>query len=573
MDYLQLISPLNGLMAGDSEDLLSNLLLLNCRALILLTGCFIVLRTVRGSATTRHFLITVTIASIVLLPFSMQLIPAFEITVEASPQPAVVASDHAIQTMIIGTTAFKPELLYPLCLAMYVFGFFFNLLKILAGNLKTFLLIKLSLPVKQPYWQSALGKYRQAAGLNGYIDLRYSNAVTSPSTWGAFSPVILLPKNALQWPDELIESTLLHELAHIKRQDWLVQQLARFICSMYWVNPFIWFALRTLQNNAEIACDDLAIRSGVRNIHYARNLVSAAEHALKRGKYDFAVLSIAGANHHSQLSDRILSILNTKEHRTPVTRQQAGYTLFFFLGMLVPLASLQANFIEHKVKDNNIENVHTYTLVDMPAIMPSVKHPSNTTSASGNQDEESNENYPVVLKKLLTSNASPPVINPEHATVQPDIRKKKIQKKVQPVKNIQNQMQAQLQPAQSLPNTRNEIHPGNDKQQMKGGPTGVDIKTVPEEVVLNQSPRNMVIPKYPYRARTRGIEGEVTVEYSIDQHGKVVDAEVISAVPNNTFDRQVLRAIKQSTFIPRRINGKPVATQGLRETYVFVLES
>ena len=83
----------------------------------------------------------------------------------------------------------------------------------------------------------------------------------------------------------------------------------------------------------------------------------------------------------------------------------------------------------------------------------------------------------------------------------------------------------------------------------------------------------MVIPEYPYRALTRGIEGEVIVEYSLDELGKVIEAEIVSAEPSTIFNRHVLKAIRSSTFNPRKIDGKPVPAEDLVEKYVFVLES
>ena len=63
-------------------------------------------------------------------------------------------------------------------------------------------------------------------------------AITVPMVWGLFRPVILLPAlMRTNWQPERQRAVLLHELAHIQRQDWLMQTMARITCAMYWFNP------------------------------------------------------------------------------------------------------------------------------------------------------------------------------------------------------------------------------------------------------------------------------------------------------------------------------------------------
>ena len=52
----------------------------------------------------------------------------------------------------------------------------------------------------------------------------------------------MLPATARQWSDEQLRSVLLHELAHIKRRDTVVQLLAQIACALHWFNPLVWFA-------------------------------------------------------------------------------------------------------------------------------------------------------------------------------------------------------------------------------------------------------------------------------------------------------------------------------------------
>ena len=58
-----------------------------------------------------------------------------------------------------------------------------------------------------------------------------------PMTWGWLRPVVLLPADSATWSDDRRRSVLLHELAHVRRRDWLADSIARAACALYWFNP------------------------------------------------------------------------------------------------------------------------------------------------------------------------------------------------------------------------------------------------------------------------------------------------------------------------------------------------
>jgi protein TonB len=66
-------------------------------------------------------------------------------------------------------------------------------------------------------------------------------------------------------------------------------------------------------------------------------------------------------------------------------------------------------------------------------------------------------------------------------------------------------------------------------------------------------------PAYPRKAARSGEEGWVKIEFTITEHGTVVDPVVVEARPRRVFDRSALAAIRQWQFRPRLDNGEPVA--------------
>ena len=87
----------------------------------------------------------------------------------------------------------------------------------------------------------------------------------------------------------------------------------------------------------------------------------------------------------------------------------------------------------------------------------------------------------------------------------------------------------------------------------------------------NVVPSLRIPPTYPKRALRSGIEGVVTVEFTITIDGSVKDAEIIEAKPPNIFDKSVLRAISKWKFNPDMVDGQPVEKRA-RQDIKFTLK-
>ena len=156
-----------------------------------------------------------------------------------------------------------------------------------------------------------------------------------PITWGAFHPVVLLPAEARQWDDDRLRAVLLHELAHVKRHDYLTQLLARTACAVFWFNPLVWVAAVRLRVERELACDDVVLTAGSRPSDYAGYLLEIAR-SLKAGTVT-SVASIAMAR-PSQLSGRLLAVLDASRRRSAISRRLAVSAWAGAFCIAVPLA-------------------------------------------------------------------------------------------------------------------------------------------------------------------------------------------------------------------------------------------
>ena len=78
-----------------------------------------------------------------------------------------------------------------------------------------------------------------------------------------------------------------------------------------------------------------------------------------------------------------------------------------------------------------------------------------------------------------------------------------------------------------------------------------------------------VLPRYPSRALSRGIEGWVLMEFAIDELGLAVNPVVIESEPPGIFDRSALSAVKRWKYRPMIEDGRPRMRPGVRQLISF----
>src|SRR5262249_53021930 len=125
------------------------------------------------------------------------------------------------------------------------------------------------------------------------IQLMFTEAQVSPMTWGVIRHTILLPSSALHWSSDRARLVLAHELAHVKRNDGILQLLTQMVCSLYWFNPLVWYAAHRMRIERERACDDHVLGLGTVAEDYADHLVQIARDL--RGGHSLTLASVSMA--------------------------------------------------------------------------------------------------------------------------------------------------------------------------------------------------------------------------------------------------------------------------------------
>ena len=173
---------------------------------------------------------------------------------------------------------------------------------------------------------------------NRQVNVRLSNRITVPMVWGFLRPVILLPVDAEHWQTDRLRAVLLHELAHIKRWDWVMQMIGQVTCAIYWFNPLVWCAAHRMRVEAEQACDDQVLNAGYPSTDYAQHLLDIVRNVKIAKATSLAAVAIARS---SKIERRLRTVLAENLNRHPVTKIAAGIGLLIFICLAIPMGTMR----------------------------------------------------------------------------------------------------------------------------------------------------------------------------------------------------------------------------------------
>ncbi|MGJ8688044.1 MAG: M56 family metallopeptidase [Gammaproteobacteria bacterium] len=169
-------------------------------------------------------------------------------------------------------------------------------------------------------------RLKEELRISGRVDVCTSAAIHSPLSFGGLNPLVLLPPEALQWPEQTLRHVLSHELSHVQRGDWVSKLLCYVMASALWLNPLSWRLLRRLDSCAESACDMQAAALENDSADYAVTLVSVARSCQKAVSLPprFAQSMLE----RSTLETRIVYLLEGKKMKTKELKKERRNVLF-----------------------------------------------------------------------------------------------------------------------------------------------------------------------------------------------------------------------------------------------------
>jgi beta-lactamase regulating signal transducer with metallopeptidase domain len=166
-------------------------------------------------------------------------------------------------------------------------------------------------------WPTLAREIAQANGIRRPITLLHSDHRSLLFTWGFLRPIVVLPRDASEWSLERARIVLCHELAHVRRGDWVVLLAAELLRAAYWFNPLVWMIGKRLRDESERACDDEVMNQGVEGTAYATELLALAR--ILNAERPGWVAAPAMAR-PSSLERRVTAMVNHHINREPVGR-------------------------------------------------------------------------------------------------------------------------------------------------------------------------------------------------------------------------------------------------------------
>lgn len=164
----------------------------------------------------------------------------------------------------------------------------------------------------------------ETMGLQRPVQLYISKQIDIPATLGFLKPIVLLPATAVtHLTAAQLEAVLLHELAHIKRNDYFWNLLLSVSETMLFFNPFALMLIGIARRERENSCDDHVMNFQQNAAVYAEALLNVEKARMQNPQL---VMALGDNKHH--LMDRVKRILNIPAEKNKISTRLLALLLF-----------------------------------------------------------------------------------------------------------------------------------------------------------------------------------------------------------------------------------------------------
>ena len=402
-----------------------------------------------------------------------------------------------------------------------------------------------------------------SCGLGRGVDLLLGPRPGLVATWGWRRPVVMLPVSASEWSAERMHVVLLHELAHVRRGDWVLQMSAEALRCVWWFNPLAWAVRARLRRESEHAADDLVLARGVPAATCAGHLVELVKEVRKHRRTWLPAPAMARPSH---LERRLSAMLNPRTNRRSMTR----LARFGSLGVLVSASLVVAALHVGPVSASHfVESIGNAVEQEQPAEPSSERRAaiaaavaaaveaaaaSRSAESTGNAVELSSEQRAAIaaavaaaVEAAAASRSAESTGNAVEQEQPAEPSSEQIAELVARAAALQEQLQAVLDEMQVLL---------GDSDRSAGGSNSNEPFRIGDGI---RSPAKIVNvnPVYPPEAREARVQGVVILEATISRTGEVSDVEVLRSVP--LLDEAAVAAVRQWRYEPTLVDGEPVS--------------
>ncbi len=534
----------------------------------------------RRSAAERHWLLAACTACALAFPALRLAVPAewaapfdFRVEVGANPVPAVpVALDSNPAAVRVGALSAPAESSGAVRRAidtppwhwaallpwLWLAGVVVAATRLSAALLRLRGLTRRATRLDHGPWRQAADSLGTALRLRAPVRLLVGDEPSLVATWGWRAPLILVPREALEWPDDRVRIVVAHELAHVARGDWRHQLAGEALCALYWCTPLAWLVRRRLAAEAERASDDLVLALGVDAAAYASHLVDLARSLRSHAPRWVPAPAMIRP---SSLEGRVRAMLDSTNVRRPATLRRRLATAAAVLAMTLPLAGLAAAWQFHSLR-GSLADPSGRVLPGAAVVL--------ADDASGRKYEVRSDaggrfefvGLPPATYRL---EVRPLGFRPyrEEIAVSGDVERtlRLAVGTLEETITVIGDGQPEPPPDPAAQARRAErIQRAGERQQKAlatcaaGPPTAAGGNILPPLKIADTRPR------YPEHLRPAGVRGKVTMRATIDREGTVSEVQdIVASHPD--FEAPAVEAVRDWRFTATLLNCEPIEVE------------
>ena len=442
---------------------------------------------------------------------------------------AAVASDGVVGRLVV---------------AIWLVGAVAGLGVLLVGLARLRWLRASSSRVTEGPWHRLCADLARSCDLRRGVDLLLGPRPGLVATWGWRRPAVMLPASASDWPAERMRVVLLHELAHARRGDWMLQMAAEALRCVWWFNPLAWVVRARLRRESEHAADDLVLARGIPATTCATHLVELARDVRKHRRTWLPAPAMARPSH---LERRLSAMLNPRTNRRPMTR----LARFGSLGVLALASLLVTSLQVGPVSASRFAESTGSAVEQEPPAEPSSERLAELAAVAERIAVAELVAEAAAMRELAQSRSASVSRSAESigSAVEQEppaeSSSEQIAELIARAAALQEQLQAVLDELQALLGDADRPAGGS------GEPFRIGDGIRPPARVVD------VAPVYPPEAREARVQGVVMLEVTLSRTGEVSDVEMVRSTP--LLDEAAVAAVRQWRYEPTLVDGEPVS--------------
>ena len=222
----------------------------------------------------------------------------------------------------------------PLVFWFWVVGMMLMSVRMGGGYFLAYRYRRIGVTEATPGWQGRVDSLAASIGVRSKVRLLESVKVSVPMVIGLLKPCIIVPVGTLgRLPFDQVEMILAHELAHIRRADFLINFFQSLIEMLLFFNPFVWWISALIRRERENICDDMALRTTGGYLSLAKALANLSA-ALQPAPLANSLITFNQLNTMKRI-ERLIS----KPKLKPTNSERIGVIVFSFLFVALITAS------------------------------------------------------------------------------------------------------------------------------------------------------------------------------------------------------------------------------------------